>query len=307
MKFKSARDRISKYIENPSIGIEKIESFLDAVHTIRFQTERHGRKRISHDEKKKNLINKINSSDYRKYQHIDISKIPVEPDDDLLGFLIEHANHLEEWQRDILEIVRNESQYFIPQIKTKTLNEGWASFWHYKILHSLSLETDLHLPFLKSHNQVVRPHIGAINPYHLGFHIFSKLEEENGIGECFFVRETHDDEAAIRRLVEREDCETLNLFSYSSKRNNKITIDEVSDEEGWKYIRDDLIKNTGVASIPLIKVMEIGESGELILEHSHDGRDLDLEYAERVIQQIHLLWPGDVKLFTVIEDDIWEI
>jgi len=307
MKFKSARDRISKYIENPSIGIQNVELFLDAVHAIRFQTERHARRRLSNEEKKNNLIKKINSSDYREYSHVNIDKIPIEPDDDLLGFLIEQANHLEEWQRDILEIVRNESQYFIPQIKTKTLNEGWASFWHYKILNELSLQTDLHIPFLKSHNQVVRPHIGAVNPYHLGFHIFSKIEKTFGIEECFFTREVHDDESAIRCLIDREDCELLNLFSYSSKRNNTVTIDEVSDEDGWKKIRNDLIMNTGISPIPLIKVVEIGENNELILEHDHDGRDLDLEYAEKVVHQIRLLWPGEVKLFTVIEEDIWEI
>ena len=81
----------------------------------------------------------------------------------------------------------------------------------------------------------------------------------------------------------------------------------MSDEEGWKNVKQDLIKNTGVESIPHVFVDEITSSGELILVHDHDGRDLDLSYAEAVVSQVEKLWPEKVILFTVIESETWEI
>ena len=308
LRFKAARDRIKKYIEDANIGIEKVESILDAAHSIKFQTERYGKARKPYKEIRDELIETYNSMDqkYRALAADDFNRVPLRKDTDLLGFLIEHGDHLEEWERDVLEIVRTESPYFIPQIKTKIINEGWASFWHYRILHSLELNSDKHLPFLKTHNQVIRPHIGALNPYHLGFHLFKKIEEEYGIEECFFVRETHDDVGALRRFLERKDCEELNLFTYSTKKE-RITVDDVSDEDGWKVIKNDLLRNVGISSIPHISVVDIESDGRLVLEHEHDGRDLDLDYAERVIGQINVLWPKGVKLFTIIEEELWEM
>jgi stage V sporulation protein R len=53
-------------------------------------------------------------------------KFPEKPEKDLLQFLLLHAPHLEPWQRDIIEIVRTEMLYFVPQMQTKVMNEGWA-------------------------------------------------------------------------------------------------------------------------------------------------------------------------------------
>jgi len=306
MKFKTARDRVRKYIEDPNIGVEKVEEILDAAHSIRFQTLRSGKQRIPHKKIKNELIDRINKSKEKNVENSDrLNKVPIHPDEDLLGFIVEHGHHLEEWERDLIEIVREESHYFIPQIKTKIMNEGWASFWHYKIMHELDLPSDLHIPFLKSHNQVIRPHIGAINPYHLGFYLFKKVEETSGLEECFFNREIHDDESALRCLLEREDCENLNLFSYSHKKKG-ITIDDVSDEDGWKIVRNDLMASVGTNSIPRILVKDINDR-ELILEHDHDGRDLELNYSEAVVNHILRLWKGGVRFFTIIEDEVWEI
>ena len=174
------------------------------------------------------------------------------------------------------------------------------------LCHELNLPQEYHIPFLKSHNQVIRPHIGKINPYHLGFHIFKKIEKEKGIDECFFIRSTHDDAAALRSCLDIDDYRELNLFSYSTKKEN-ISIDEISDEKGWKEVRQDLLCNTGLNSMPSVIVSDVTRSGDLILKHLHDGRDLDLEYAERVVEKVQLLWPKDVKFFTIIEEESWEI
>ena len=106
--------------------------------------------------------------------YFDIEKIPLEPDLNILAFILEHARNLQDWEQDLIEIVMDEASYFLPQIQTKIMNEGWASFWHYRLMGELDLPDSLHIPFLKSHNQVIRPHVGGLNPYHLGFYLFKK-------------------------------------------------------------------------------------------------------------------------------------
>lgn len=53
-------------------------------------------------------------------------RIPEEPQKDLLLFVRDHSRVLEDWQRDIISMIREEMLYFLPQIKTKIINEGWA-------------------------------------------------------------------------------------------------------------------------------------------------------------------------------------
>jgi len=306
-RMRNAKKRIQEYIENPNIGLKKVEKFLDALHSIRFQTERNRLKRLSRKEIKEKHIRRVNSSeDLIEKESFDFSRKVLEPDYDLLSFLLEYGSHFSSWEQDLISIVKEESSYFIPQIQTKIMNEGWASFWHFRILNTLDLPQEFHLPFLKSHNQVVRPHISQINPYHLGFYLFNKLEKEKGLEECFFAREVYNDVSAIRNYLDIDDFRELNLFTYSSKKDY-ISIDDVSDESGWLKIREDLIRNIGTNSMPRIFVSDISNNGELIVQHEHDGRDLDLEYAEEVVNQINYLWPKGVKFFTIIEEEPFEI
>ena len=102
-------------------------------------------------------------------------------------------------------------------------------------------------------------------------------------------------------------CKDLNLFSYSFHKKegyNKIT--NVSGEDSWQTVRDDLIKNIGLNSIPVILVKELKKDGTLILTHDHDGRDLELAEANKVFEHINDLWRGDIKFTTIIEDEDWE-
>jgi stage V sporulation protein R len=302
-KMRNSKKRIQKYSENTNIGYHAVESFLDSIHAIRFQTERNRLKRLSKKELDKKYVDLINADDNSS---LDIEKTLLEPDYDLLSFLIDYGNHFKDWQLDLLNIVRDESWYFIPQIQTKILNEGWACFWHYKIINELDLPQKYHIPFLKSHNQVVRPRVSSINPYHVGFYLFNKVEKEKGLDECFFIREIQDDASAINCHLDIEDFRKLNLFTYSVKKN-KISIDDISDEEGWKAVRSNLLNTIGINSIPRVYVSDISKEGNLILNHDHDGRDLDLEFAEEVVINIRKLWDRDVKFLTIIEDESFEI
>jgi len=305
-KFRNARNRIQAYSENPNIGADAVESFLDSLHTISFQTERYGLPRLSKKEIKENFINDMNSKDKIDLESLlKINDKLIEPDKDILAFLLEYGE-FEDWKMDLINIVKDQSHYFIPQIKTKILNEGWASFWHYKILHELDLPQEYHIPFVKMHNAVVRPHIGGINPYHVGFYLFQKIEKEKGLDECFFIRETHDDIAAIRAYFDEEDFRNLNFFTFSKNKEGTF-IDEVSDHDDWKTVRNELLRNIGINSIPMIYVDSLSKDNQLTLRHEHDGRDLDLEYADAVVDSIRNIWEGEVRLFTIIEEDIWEI
>jgi stage V sporulation protein R len=306
IRFRNARKRIQGYIEDPSIGVESVEKILDAAHAIKFQTDRHPRKKLTHKELKAHYLEKIKNDDEGEWTGFDINRIPLEPEYDVLGFVLEHSRDSEDWEKDLINIVREESEYFIPQIKTKIMNEGWASFWHYRLMHKLDLPQKYHIPFLKSHNQVIRPHIGGVNPYHLGFNMFLKIEERHGIDRCFMAREICHDESFIREYITEQDCRDLNLFSYSKKKDY-YTIDDISDEEGWEEIKAGLIKTTGMNGMPSIYVDGVDDGNILVLQHEHDGRDLDLNYADEVIQHITTLWGDVVKLMTIIEDEPWEI
>ena len=175
-RMRNAKKRIQSYVENPSIGLEKVESLIDNLQAISFQTNRYGIPRKSKEEIKKSEIERYNKL---KEKGINLDQEHLEnkllkPDYDLFAFFQEYFPYkFKDWELDIFDIIHRESLYFIPQIKTKILNEGWASFWHYKILHELNLEDKFHIPFLKLHNAVVRPHIGGLNPYHIGFYLFN--------------------------------------------------------------------------------------------------------------------------------------
>ena len=297
-RMRNSKKRIQKYVEDPWIGIEKVESVIDACQSLSYQIPKHpvdveSLKEVYEKYYVNNKIIEKNTPPYMEY--------------DILGFILDFAVGLPEWKRDIISIIRDEAFYFMPQIRTKTMNEGWACFWHYKILHDLNLPQKYHLPFLKSHNQVVRPHIGRINPYHLGFYLFNKIEERHGLQECFIAREVHNDESFIRQYLTQEDCEELNLFSYKNNKENDIIVDNVSDEEGWKTVKNNLIEQTGANSIPIIYVESVENDNTLILHHEHDGRDLQIKYAEHVLEHCKHLWESDVRLITMLDEAPYEI
>ena len=156
------------------------------------------------------------------------------------------------------------------------------------------------------HNSVVRPHIGGLNPYYLGFVIFQDIKERFGMEECFIARESLRDVSFIRQYLTEELAKDLGLFSWSEKKD-KFSIDEISDEDGWKKVRNTLCSSVGDASLPVIKVIELLPRGKLVLNHEHDGRDLELDHADKTVEHIRELWGGDVILHTVVEDEPWEV
>lgn len=335
--FKNAANRIASYQEDPSIGIEEVEEVIDHAHAISYQRSRNlAIQRLSQDEQRLKAWQRAQPpvDPWREihpkpeYTPPDLSKTPVEPVEDLLCFIARYNPYLPEWKRDILEVVDKQAQYFVPQMETKIMNEGWASYWHHRILNELNLPQGMHFEFLVRHNQVLRPHPGGLNPYHLGFVIWQDIErrwnagdtgrewsddapkvnpaslDENdtpGRKKIFEVRESDRDQSFLRRFLTRELMDELNLFQHE-RRGKERVVTKLPDSENWKDVRDNLIKGVGTGSLPVIKVedADFGRNRTLYLKHYHDGRDLQLEYADHTLKHVAKLWERDVVLETSI-------
>ena len=137
--------------------------------------------------------------------------------------------------------------------------------------------------------------------------IFQDIKERLGIEECFIARESCHDVSFIRQYLTRDLCEQLGLFTFSHKRKTGYTIDDVSDDYGWEEVKKVLSNSIGTNNIPVIYADEVEENNTLVIRHEHDGRDLDLEHAEKVVNHVSTLWGGHAKLFTEIEGELWEI
>lgn len=308
--FKLDADIIRGYINDPSIGYSEVERVIDAAHSIRYQVPRViGVKKVSEEKIKQGMLDDYAKKreqrsildQYEEIEMPDISKIPLEPDDDVIQFIINYGD-LEDWERNILSIVRRESMYFIPQIETKIMNEGWASFWHYNILKKLNLDDGLYLEFIKRHNDVIAPNPYSLNPYYIGFKVLQDIDKRYGREKLFEVRELERDNSFLRKYLTQELCEELGLFKYG-KKGLDIVVDEVSDENGWKKIRDTIATECGVGSIPYIRVKEMDRKDfSLNLEHVFDGRELEASYTKRTLKHIYELWKRKVTLTTKNKD-----
>ncbi len=280
--FKAHADRVRAYVQDPSIGPEKVERILDAAHGLKLHIRRRGAPKLPD--------RKLESEERQQ-------PVPERLAEDLLGFLAEKGNLLD-WERDLVEIVRAEAYYFLPQIETKIMNEGWASYWHYTFLNRLGLPQQLHLEFLQRHNLVVRPFDGKINPYFVGYKMFDYLIREHGLEKALAIRSEERDESFLRRYLNRELCEAMHLFAYESNGMG-LVVSDVSDEAGWKSVRDLLASSVGMAGIPVIRVSAV-ENGCLQLQHEFDGRELELTYAAETLKYVATLWGRPVNLQTTI-------
>ncbi len=326
--FKAHAMRVRRYIEDPSIGLEKVERILDAAHALSWQCRRNlAIRKLSREEQVERAIEAAQPRPdpfqrlhgRPEFKEPETRKVPLEPDEDVLLFIRDHNPFLAEWEKDLLTIVDEETKFFLPMMETKIMNEGWASYWHKKILEALELDQGLHLEFIVRHNQVLRPIPGSINPYHLGFKIWEDIyrryteptpeeiekygkPDKSGTEKLFEVREVERDTSFLRRYLTEELMREMDLFQYEA-RGDELVIDKVSDEEGWKQVKETLIKNVGTGSIPVIKVedADFGHNRTLYLKHYHDGRDLLLEYAEKSLAFVDRLWGRECVLETTLQ------
>jgi stage V sporulation protein R len=281
--FKAHADRVRNYVQDPGIGPERVERILDAAHALKFQVSRTG-------------LDKAHSR--KELDQESAEAVPRRLQNDLLAFLAAKGR-LQDWEQDLVNIVHEESLYFVPQIETKIMNEGWASYWHYRILQQLELPQGLYLEFLQRHNLVVRPHQQQLNPYFVGFKLFEYLDRSLGRAKIMEIRAGERDQSFLRQYLNEELCREMNLFAYAVEGDN-VVVAEVADEPGWKVIRDQLANSVGMGGIPAITPVAV-EKGELILEHDYDGRELELGYAKETIKHVAGLWGDGVKIRTKLD------
>lgn len=253
-------------------------------------------------------------------------RFPEEPQRDILLFLIQHAP-LESWQRDVLEIVRDEAYYFVPQAMTKIMNEGWASYWHSKILTEKALTASEIIDYADACSGVLATSPGRLNPYKLGIELFRNIEDRWNKGrfgkeweECdsmdakrdwdrrlglgrrkiFEVRKLYNDVTFIDEFFTLEFCieQKFYTFGFSERSGNW----EIMSRE-FKKVKDAMLRQLTNRGQPFI-VVEDGNfenRSELLLRHQHEGVDLDMAQARDTLRNLYKVWTRPVSLLTRVE------
>jgi stage V sporulation protein R len=230
--------------------------------------------------------------------------VPPQPEYDLLWFVAHYAPELEGWERDIFLAVREESYYFYPVFACQIMNEGWASYWHARLLREADfLPQDMYLSAIKAHSDVVRPYASgrqlalAVNPYHLGFSMWEHIIDRQGIDTARQICKEEDDFGFIRNYLDSELAEKLSLLVYETQRNGEMKV----ANRDIHAIREAILAPKFNYGAPRIAVTRLNNDGSLELTHDHksDGSGLDLAYAERVLEYMNRIWRRPVTLFTV--------
>jgi stage V sporulation protein R len=256
----------------------------------------------------------------------EMKKFPEAPEKDVLLFLMENAA-LERWQRDILSIVREEAYYFAPQAMTKIMNEGWASYWHSRIMTEKACTAAEIIDYADHHSATVASQPGVLNPYKLGLELFRDIEErwnrgqfgpewddcddaarksswdrQLGLGrqKIFEVRRIHNDVTFIDEFLTPEFVEKNRLYTYTY---NKQTQEYVIESRDFKSIKEKMLFSLSNFGQPYVQVDDgnYRNRGELYLVHRYDGIPLRMDHARDTMENIFKIWQRPVHLETVAE------
>src|SRR5690349_4092917 len=250
----------------------------------------------------------------------DPDKAPRErlPEKDLLFYVMKNSPTLAPWQRDAIAMVHEEMEYFVPQMQTKIMNEGWASIWHARIMRELDLTDNEHIEFANLHSGVVSPQKGQLNPYYLGYKIYEDIERRwnepsteerekfgragnEGRDKIFEVRELDNDVSFLRNYLTEELCEELDLFVFELVEEEEWTI----TEKRWEKVRDQLVSNMTNFGFPYLQIEDgdYNRNRELYLKHRYEGTELDMRYARKALEHVYTLWGRPVHLETIVDDE----
>ncbi len=345
--------RIRKMIDR--YGLTKVETFLDACLSIENLIDIHAgairrtraktEEQIEEDElttgsRVKKLESKdymdryINPPEYLEKQKKELDdeverqkQFPPDPVRDVLLFLIDHGN-LAHWERDILSIVREEAYYFAPQAMTKVMNEGWASFWHSKIMTEKALVDSEIVDFADRHSGTMATAPGQLNPYKLGIELFRDIEErwnrgqfgkeyeeeedyakklawDTSVGQgrqkIFEVRRIHNDVTFLDTFINQEFCEAQKLFVY---RKDPRTGQMVIASRDYRLVKEELLGMFTNRGQPTIDVLDGNylNRGELYLIHRWEGVDLRQDFAQETLKNLHRIWKRPVHIETIVEE-----
>ncbi len=320
-----AAERLRKY--ELQHGRDKVERFLDAVLAVQQHINPH---HYIKEPKKEDKCCTQQQTPYDDLWNLDkpkgcscgnncdkkIKKFPEQPEYDLMWFLMNYAKDLEDWQRDIISILRDEMFYFWPQMQTKIMNEGWASYWHVRIMREMDLDEADAVEFAKMHAGVIQKSIKSINPYYLGIKIFEDIEKRwnyptaeeqkrydrpggQGKEKIFEVRAVDNDVSFLRNYLTKELVEEMDLYLFRRVGHEYKIVDK-----NWKNVRDELVKNITNCGVPVVVVKngDYQKRGELYLVHQYEGLELDLVHLEKTLPHVYLIWGRPVHLETMIDE-----
>jgi stage V sporulation protein R len=251
-------------------------------------------------------------------------KFPSEPERDVMGFLMNHAP-LDRWQVDVLDMLREEAYYFAPQGMTKIMNEGWASYWHAKLMTEKAMDSSEVVDFADKHSGVTATSPRSLNPYKLGLELYRDIEDRWNKGrfgkewlECddmaerrrwdkqlglgrekiFQVRQIYSDVTFIDEFFTIDFCREHGFFSYEYDRKKKQF---VIDSREFETVKNKILQSLTNFGHPVIKVVDgnFENRAELLLEHTHEGVDLDASYGQETLRNLHAIWTRPVHILTM--------
>jgi stage V sporulation protein R len=340
-----AKDYVAKCEEKH--GLDAVEEFLDSCHAL----QNHGVDRYRRPSRKtlaQELAARQDREAYAQQQVNDLwrtlprkadkdaaaaesKRFPEEPQENLLYFIEKNAPLLEPWQREIVRIVRKVAQYFYPQRQTQVMNEGWATFWHHRLLNQMYddgfLTDGVMIEWLKSHTNVVyQPPVGhraysGINPYALGFAMYTDLkricEQPTDEDRQWFpeiagtpwlpaldqAMRNYKDESFVGQYLSPKLMRELRMFAIvDDDRQEELEVSAIHDDSGYKRVRESLARQYDLGSRePNIQVWNVNLRGDrsLTLRHfQHNNRPLH-ETATEVLKHVARLWGFGVQLESV--------
>ncbi len=254
------------------------------------------------------------------------ARLPERPERDVLLFLLEHAP-LERWEQDVLATVRDEACYFAPQARTKIMNEGWATYWHSRIMTEKALDPSELVDYADHHAGTLATAPGQLNPYRLGVELWRDIEERWDKGrfgkeyeECdsleqrrqwdrrlgrgrekiFEVRRLHDDVTFVDEFLTIDFCVAQRLFAFGWEPGRARW--EVQTRE-FARVKERLLRLLTNRGQPAVAVEDGNHEnrGELLLVHQHDGVDLRLDWARDTLRALQSLWRRPVVLSTRLD------
>ena len=252
-----------------------------------------------------------------------MKSFPESPERDVLGFLIQHAP-LKRWQRDVLNVIRDEAMYFAPQGQTKIMNEGWATYWHTKMMTSHILSDSEVIDYADHHSGTVHMTPGRLNPYKLGVELWRHIEERWDKGR--FGKDWLDcDDPRVRAMILKRwrvekniqvrkthnDITFIDTFLTLISVKNKASLPPVLNPAGrwiidsreFQAVKGQLLNMLATRGTPRIYVLDANayNRGELLLQHPHEGLDIQLDWAAQVMKNLVHLWGRPIHLDSVID------
>ena len=328
-------------------GLDAVEELLDSCHSLmnhgvdryrrpsrksladelRLRKDREAHAQSQVNELWRTLPKKVEKDDDAP----EAKRFPAEPQENLLYFIEKNAPLLEPWQREVVRVVRKVAQYFYPQRQTQVMNEGWATFWHHHLLNTMYddgyLTDGMMIEWLKSHTNVIyQPPVGdrhysGINPYALGFSMYTDLkricehptEEDRRwfpdvAGSDWLPTFDHamrnfKDESFIGQFLSPALMREMRLFSIvDDEKENELEVAAIHDDAGYHHVRQALSRQYDLGSRePNIQVWSVNLRGDrsLTLRHTqHNDRPLH-DIAEEVLKHVARMWGFGVHLESV--------